>query len=69
MNLDKLSRPESVQAVVKWLQESCQGECVLNVAGSRASKALGIQQSVMVQMVDVISKVNGKLFYPIQEEG
>ncbi len=68
MNLDKLSRPESVQAVVKWLQESCFGDCVLNVAGSRASKAPGIQQSVMVRMVDVISKVNGKLFYPIQEE-
>jgi hypothetical protein len=62
VNLDKLTRPESIQAVVKWLQESCPGECALNVAGSRASKAPGIQQSVMVRMVDVISQVSGKLF-------
>ena len=69
MNLDKLSRAESIQTVVNWLQSSCPEECILNVAGSRGSKAPGIQQSVMVRMVDVISKVNGKLFYPIQEEG
>ena len=69
VNLDKLTRPESIQEVVKWLQESCPGECTINVAGSRASKAPGIQQSVMVRMVDVISQVNRKLFYPIQVEG
>jgi len=69
VDLDKLSRAESIQAVVNWLQSSCPAECILNVAGSRGSKAPGIQQSVMVRMVDVISRVNGKLFYPIQEEG
>jgi hypothetical protein len=67
VNLDKLSRPESVQAVVKWLQEACPAECALNVAGSRASKAPGIQQSVMMRMVDVISQVNGTLFFSIQD--
>jgi hypothetical protein len=69
VDLEKVTRPESIQAVVKWLHESCPGECILNVAGSRTSKAPDIQQSVMVRMVDVISKVNGKIFYPIQETG
>ena len=44
-------------------------DCVLNVAGSRESKTAGIREAVMVRMVDVISAVNGKLFYPIREEG
>lgn len=36
-------------------------DCVLNVAGSRATKAPGIDRQVMIYMVDVISKVNGTL--------
>ena len=42
---------------------------MLNVAGSRESKAPGIQHAVMVRMIDVISEVNGKLFYPLRDEG
>lgn len=54
--------------MVKWLETSCPEECVLNVAGSRGSKAPTLQIDVMNRMVDVISKVNGKLFYPIGSE-
>jgi len=68
LDLDKIARGESVQSIIKWLQESCPSNCVLNVAGSRGSKAPALQSAVMVRMVDVISKVNGKLFYPIPEE-
>jgi hypothetical protein len=39
--------------------------CILNVAGSRESKNPGIQDAVEAIMVDVISKANGKLFYPM----
>jgi hypothetical protein len=58
VNLAKLSRPESIQAVVKWLQETCPDNCALNVAGSRESKAPGIQQAVMELMAEIISKAN-----------
>jgi hypothetical protein len=43
------------------------GVGILNVAGSRESKAPGIQQAVMVRMADVISEVNGRLFYPLSK--
>ncbi|MEI7436871.1 MAG: hypothetical protein WCL16_08730 [bacterium] len=42
---------------------------VLNVAGSRESKSHGITLEVKVRMVDVISSVNGRLFYLINDEG
>ena len=65
IDLDGMSRAESVQSIVRWLQESCPPACILNVAGSRGSKAPTLQSAVMVRMVDVISKVNGKLFCPL----
>lgn len=65
-----LSRKEVVAEVVKWLKTECPtGNGTLNVAGSRESKASGIQQTVMARMVDVISEVNGRLFYPLADEG
>jgi hypothetical protein len=65
LDLEGMSRKESVQSIVKWLQESCPSDCILNIAGSRGSKAPSLQSAVMVRMVDVISKVNGTLFYPL----
>jgi Circularly permutated YpsA SLOG family len=41
--------------------------CVLNVAGSRESKSPGIERAVAVVMTEVISRVNGRCFYPPQE--
>jgi hypothetical protein len=43
--------------------------CELNVAGSRESKACGIQQTVMAFMVDIIGAVNDLCFYPLNDEG
>ena len=57
-------RPEAVTAIVEWLRAFCTENCTLNVAGSRESKSPGIQDSVMRLMIDVISKANGKTFYP-----
>lgn len=37
---------------------------VFNVAGSRESKCPGIQRATEVMMVEVISRVNGRYFYP-----
>ncbi len=37
---------------------------VLNVAGSRESKNPGLERAVAIMMVDVISRVNGRCFYP-----
>jgi Circularly permutated YpsA SLOG family len=37
---------------------------VLNIAGSRESKSPGLERAVAVLVVDVISRVNGKCFYP-----
>jgi hypothetical protein len=44
-------------------------QCVLNVAGSRGSKAPGIHLDVKAIMIDVINQVNGTCFYPLSEEG
>ena len=63
-DLDR-SRSEVVNEVVAWLESDCSSECVLNVAGSRESKAKGIEHAVMARMIDVISKANGKMFCPI----
>lgn len=64
----KTPRKDVVAEVVKWLKSECPAIVgTLNVAGSRESKAPGIQQAVMVRMVDVISEVNGRLFYPLSE--
>ena len=61
LDLDEMSREESVESVVSWLRESCPKGCTLNVAGSRGSKAPTLQSAVMVRMVDVICQVNGTL--------
>lgn len=66
--MSKPNRQQTVQAIVEWLQECCPKDCVLNVAGQRASKAPSIAGVVKAWMVDVISKINGTLFYPIGEE-
>ncbi len=67
VDLDK-PRKEAVGAIVAWLRGIEGNEGVLNVAGSRASKAPGIEDRVYVWMVDVISEINGKMFYPLIEE-
>jgi len=67
VNLDE-PRGQVVKQVVEWLKGiSKPAQGVLNVAGSRASKSPGIESVVTARMVDVISAVNGRLFYPIQE--
>jgi hypothetical protein len=42
---------------------------VVNVAGSRESKSPGIERTVSVVMTEVISRVNGRCFYPSLPEG
>lgn len=69
VDMSALSRKDCTDTIVDWLLRKCPPNCVLNVAGSRESKSRGIQQKVMIYMVDVISKANGKLFYPLGEEG
>ena len=41
--------------VVEWLKSKFPKQCVLNVAGSRESKAPGIQDKVMAIMIDVLA--------------
>lgn len=68
VDLSRLDRQQAVDAVVDWLKTKCPAECVLNVAGSRESKAPGIYGLVKARMIDVISKTNGTLFYPIADD-
>jgi len=49
---------DSAIKVVEWLKSKFLKQCVLNVAGSRESKAPGIQEKVMAIMVDVLMKTN-----------
>lgn len=65
INLDE-PREMVVNQIVEWLKGLAVPAGVLNVAGSRASKSPGIDLAVTARMVDVISEVNGRLFYPIQ---
>ena len=70
--IDEYSRKDVVWAVRRWFEGDMTElnppeNCVLNVAGSRESKAPGIQRAVMVRMIDVISEINGKLFYPLPD--
>jgi hypothetical protein len=69
VDLKAQGRRAAVEAIVAWLKQACPADCTLNVAGSRASKAPGIQQAVLARMVEVVSKANGTLFYPPEEEG
>jgi hypothetical protein len=59
-------RIQTAQKIVDWLKGISVPAGVLNVAGSRASKSPGIDLAVTARMVDVISQINGRLFYPIQ---
>jgi len=80
INLEAPSKDAAVTEIVNWLQGREDGDyeyytaqppekCVLNVAGSRESKSPGIHDTTMAVMIDVLSKANGKLHYPIQPEG
>ena len=60
-------RGEAVVQIVDWLARVCPRDCVLNVAGSRASKAPQLAGTVRAWLVDVLSAVNGKLFVSISE--
>lgn len=78
VDVDRLNRGKAVTKVVDWLEGRGEydhdeyvaqppQDCVLNVAGSRESKADGIQELVKQIMVDVILKVNPECrrIYPI----
>ncbi len=73
----RITRQEAaVREIANWLSGGEDGDydyytaqppekCVLNVAGSRESKSPGIQEAVIEVMIDVISRANGRLFYPL----
>jgi len=67
VDLRIVSQQECVAALVKWIREDCPADCVLNVAGSRESKAEGIQDLVQAIMVDVLRETNPECrkFYPL----
>lgn len=78
VDLNITSREKAVKLVVDWLegrgdydhdeyQAKPAPNCSLNVAGSRESKADGIQDLVMAVMVDVLRAVNPecKGLYPV----
>lgn len=65
VDVDTTSRDKSVKLIVEWLQgrgdynhdeyvAQPPANCVLNISGSRESKADGIEELVMAVMVDVI---------------
>jgi len=70
------SRATAVKGIVRWLRgeendlEAVKptGDLVFNVAGSRESKAKGIEDRVKVILVDVLIQINSecKRFYPLQ---
>ncbi len=65
VNLDE-PREKTVKEAVDWLKGISVPAGILNVSGSRASKSPGIDLAVTARMVDVISEVNERPFYPIQ---
>lgn len=58
-------RKAATAMIVDWLASIPISEGVLNVAGSREFKVPGMRAATEAVMIDVISKVNGKMFYPI----
>lgn len=60
-------RAAVVDAVARWIQTTCPSPLTLNVAGTRESGAPGIRSVVCARLVDVISRVNGRLFYPLED--
>jgi len=74
VDLEALSRKDVVEMVKNWFSGKLDippppEHCELNVAGSRESKACGIQRTVMNYMVDIIGAVNDVCFYPLNDEG
>ena len=78
INIDTTSREKAVEQIVDWLEgrgdydhdeyvAQPPKDCILNVAGSRESKADGIGELVMAIMVDVLRAVNPecKGLYPV----
>ena len=49
----------NVKRIVRWLRRRCPDNGVLNVAGSRRSKAPGIHMAVKRVMRDVLEKMRG----------
>ena len=45
--------------ITRWLKRACPDPCVLNMAGSRRSKAPGIHMAVKRVILDVLLKTNG----------
>ena len=64
IDVDRLSRKEMATAIVAWVADK---NHVLNVAGSRESKADGIEDLVHAVMVDVLIAGNPECrkFYPV----
>lgn len=69
IDVDALKMPKLVEVIVDWLEGRGKYDhdeytaqppehCVLNVAGTRESKADGIQELVMAVMADVLIRVN-----------
>ena len=56
-----LPKDQLVAKVVRWLKRNGPDEAILNVAGSRRSKAPGIHKAVKQVMVAVIDSMNGAL--------
>ena len=50
--------------IVRWIKRTCPGTCVLNVAGSRRSKAPGIHMAVKRTILEILSKANGPVRLP-----
>jgi hypothetical protein len=63
VNLSK-DTGKALDRILAFISGLADDSGVLNVAGSRESKSPGIQRSVAVMMVEVISRVNGTCFYP-----
>lgn len=72
LNIDEGARAETVAMVKGWFAGELAGltppsSCILNVAGNRGSHNPGIEQAVMVRMVDVLTELNKLPLYPLNE--
>ena len=77
ISLTTTPKKKAINEIVKWLNGdsilnayddyvACPPEkCVLNIAGSRGSQCAEYEKDIFNLLVGVISKVNGKLFYPV----
>jgi hypothetical protein len=68
LDLKLEARNDATRTIATWLDSNTRipDSCTLNVAGNRASNAPGIAFEVQAILIDVISKVNGTFFYPLQ---